>query len=144
MRSRGRTVIFSTHMMEQVERLCDYVCMINMGRKVLDGSLQEVRGSAGRNTVALAFEGDGAFLEGHPLVSHVSAYKGYVEVTLRDGADARDLLRDAMPRVRISRFEIKEPSMHDIFVEKVEACGGTLPDSERAAAEMMDAAGAQA
>jgi ABC-2 type transport system ATP-binding protein len=130
MRERGRTVIFSTHIMEQVERLCDYVCMINEGRKVLDGSLPEVKGAHGRDTVALAFDGDGSFLEGHPLVRQVSAHRGYVEVALRDGADPQELLREVASRVRLSRFEITEPSMHDIFVERVEATGGTVEREE--------------
>ncbi len=128
MRAQGRTVVFSTHIMEQVERLCDYVCMINEGRKVLDGSLPEVKGAYGRDTVALAFEGDGSFLEGHPLVRMVSPHRGYVEVTLSDGADAQELLREAASRVRLSRFEIVEPSMHDIFVERVQATGGTVAE----------------
>jgi ABC-2 type transport system ATP-binding protein len=118
---RGRTIIFSTHIMEQVERLCEGICLINEGRMILGGNLHEIKGRYGRNTVALAFEGDGAFLTNHPLVKRTSVYNAYMEVTLADGADPQSLLKDALGRVRISRFEIQEPSLHDIFIERVGA-----------------------
>jgi len=121
---KGRTIIFSTHVMETVERLCDRVCMINNGVKVLDGSLHEVKGRYTRNTVALAFEGDGTFLSTHPLVKRLSPGNGFVEALLADGADPQALLKDAMARVRLSRFEIKEPSLHDIFIERVRETQG--------------------
>ena len=119
MREAGHTVIFSTHMMEQVERLCDRVCMINQGRKVLDGTVKEVRATSGKKVIALRFEGDGSFLESHPMIERSSSSPGHIEVTLVDGSDPQDLLRDLAAKVRLSRFEIVEPSMHDIFVEKV-------------------------
>jgi len=118
---RGRTIIFSTHIMEQVERLCEGICLINEGRMILGGNLHEIKGRYGRNTVALAFEGDGAFLKNHPLVKRTSVYNAYMEITLADGADPQSLLKDAMGRVRISRFEVQEPSLHDIFIERVGA-----------------------
>jgi ABC-2 type transport system ATP-binding protein len=118
---RGRTIIFSTHIMEQVERLCEGICLINEGRMILGGSLHEIKGRYGRNTVALAFEGDGAFLTNHPLVKRTSVYNAYMEVTLADGADPQSLLKDALGKVRISRFEVQEPSLHDIFIERVGA-----------------------
>ena len=119
LRDAGRTVVFSTHMMEQVERLCDRVCMINQGRKVLDGTVKEVRATSGKKVIALRFEGDGSFLNSHPMIERSSSSPGHIEVTLVDGSDPQDLLRDLAAKVRLSRFEIVEPSMHDIFVEKV-------------------------
>ncbi len=119
--AKGRTVVFSTHIMEQAERLCDGICIINEGRKALEGSLKEIKGRYGRNTVALGFEGDGDFLTSHPLVRRTSSYNAYVEVTLVDGADPQALLRDALTRVRVFRFEVVEPSLHDIFIERVQA-----------------------
>ncbi len=115
----GRTIVFSTHIMEQAERLCDSICLINGGRKVLEGSLVEVKGRYGRDTVALRFEGDGAFLSEHPLVRAVNNYTSYVELRLRDGADPQALLADLVGRVQVRRFEVVEPSLHDIFIERV-------------------------
>jgi ABC-2 type transport system ATP-binding protein len=116
---RGRTIIFSTHIMEQAERLCDAICLINGGRKVLEGRLDAIKGRYGRNTVALAFDGDGAFLSTHPLVRSVNRSKSHVELKLSDGADPQVLLHEAVGRVRVTRFEVVEPSLHDIFIERV-------------------------
>ena len=128
---KGRTIVFSTHIMETVERLCDRVCMIHEGRKVLDGTLHEIKARYGRDNVAMAFEGDGAFLGAHPLVRSVREFKGYVEVTLAEGADPQRLLRDVVSRVRLTRFEIVEPSMHAVFVDQVG--GGADPGTASAA-----------
>jgi len=140
-RKKGRTIIFSTHMMEQVERLCDRVCMINRGRKVLDGTVAEVRSSTGRKVVALRFEGDGTFLDASPLVVRTTASPGRVEVTLADGADPQALLSEVASKVRLSMFEIVEPPMHDIFVERVESVDE--PEAEPGPAVMTAGAPAQ-
>jgi ABC-2 type transport system ATP-binding protein len=116
---QGKTLILSSHQMETVERLCDAIALIDRGLKLLDGSVAEVKRRHGRNTVALAFEGDGAFLSSLPGVKRVSDAGRYTEVQLADGADPQDLLREAAARLRVSRFEIVEPSLHEIFVERV-------------------------
>jgi ABC-2 type transport system ATP-binding protein len=119
LRRRGATIVLSSHQMEAVERLCDRVALINRGEKVLDGSVAEVKARHGKNTVVLAYDGDGAFLGSLPGVAKVTDFGQYVEVKLQDGADAQPLLREAAARLRVRRFEIVEPSLHDIFVETV-------------------------
>jgi ABC-2 type transport system ATP-binding protein len=116
---RGTTIVLSSHQMDTVERLCDRVALINRGAKVLDGSVAEVKAGHGKNTVALAFDGDGSFLESLPGVAKVTDFGQYVEVRLHEGADAQPLLVEAAARLRVRRFEIVEPSLHDIFVETV-------------------------
>jgi ABC-2 type transport system ATP-binding protein len=123
LRRRGATLVLSSHQMEAVERLCDRVALINRGEKVLDGSVSEVKARHGKNTVVLAFEGDGAFLGALPGVARVTDFGQYVEVRLADGADAQPLLAAAVERLRLRRFEIVEPSLHDIFVETVKGHG---------------------
>jgi ABC-2 type transport system ATP-binding protein len=120
---KGATIVLSSHQMEAVERLCDRVALINRGEKVLDGSVAEVKARHGKNTVALAFEGDGSFIESLPGVAKVSDHGQYVEVRLEKGADPQPLLREAAMRLRVRRFEIVEPSLHDIFVETVTGRG---------------------
>ncbi len=115
----GTTIVLSSHQMETVERLCDRVALINRGEKLLDGSVSEVKARHGKNTVVLAFDGDGSFIEHLPEVAQVSDHKQYMEVRLRDGHDAQALLREAAARLKLRRFEIVEPSLHDIFVESV-------------------------
>ena len=123
LRRKGATIVLSSHQMEAVERLCDRVALINRGEKVLDGSVAEVKARHGKNTVALAFEGDGSFIESLPGVAKVSDHGQYVEVRLEKEADPQPLLREAAARLRVRRFEIVEPSLHDIFVETVTGKG---------------------
>jgi ABC-2 type transport system ATP-binding protein len=118
-RRQGRTLVLSSHQMETVERLCDAIALINRGRKLLDGPVSEVKRRHGANTVALSFEGDGSFLGGLPGVLSVSDSGRYVEIRLAEGADPQVVLREASARLRVSRFEVMEPSLHDIFVQWV-------------------------
>ena len=115
----GTTVILSTHQMEQVEKLCQHICLIDRGRKVLDGRLSEIKSRYGRNTIRLEFDGPKNFLDGHPLVEHMDLYGQYVELRPKPSADPQEILRTAMDSVRIRRYEIVEPSLNDIFIEKV-------------------------
>jgi ABC-2 type transport system ATP-binding protein len=120
---RGATIVLSSHQMDTVERLCDRVALINRGEKVLDGAVAEVKARHGKNTVVLAYEGDGSFLASVPGVVRVSEFGHHVEIKLADGADPQPLLREAAARLRVRRFEIVEPSLHDIFVETVTGHG---------------------
>ena len=123
LRRQGKTVVLSSHQMETVERLCDGIALIHRGRKVLEGPVSEVKSRHGKNTIVLAYEGDGAFLAGLPGVQKVSDFGRYVEIRMTDGADPQAILSEATTRVRVSRFEVVEPSLHDIFVERVTAAG---------------------
>jgi len=121
LRAQGRTIIFSTHVMEQAERLCDALCVIHDGRKVLEGTVEEIKGRYGRNTISVAFEGDDGFLRSHPLVASCNAYSSSMDLRLAEGADPQALLADMVKRVKVRRFEVVEPSLHDIFIEQVGA-----------------------
>jgi len=123
LRRKGATIVLSSHQMEAVERLCDRVALINRGEKVLDGSVSDVKSRHGKNTVVLAYDGDGAFLDSLPGVAKVTDFGQYVEVRLQDGTDPQPLLQEAAARLRLRRFEIVEPSLHDIFVETVTGHG---------------------
>jgi ABC-2 type transport system ATP-binding protein len=123
LRRQGKTVVLSSHQMETVERLCDAIALIHRGRKVLDGPVSEVRSRHGKNTLVLAYEGDGAFLAGLPGVLKVNDFGRYVEIKMAEGTDPQAILREAAARIRVSRFEVVEPSLHDIFVEQVTASG---------------------
>jgi ABC-2 type transport system ATP-binding protein len=116
---RGATIVLSSHQMDTVEKLCDRVALINKGEKVLDGAVSEVKARYGQNTLVLAFDGDGAFLASLPGVAKVSDFGKYVEIRMDDGADPQTILSEAAARLRVRRFEIVEPSLHDIFVETV-------------------------
>jgi ABC-2 type transport system ATP-binding protein len=129
LRARGKTVIFSTHMMDNAERLCDSVCIIAGGRKVLDGGVDEVRSAHGGRTVALAVDDRSRgivapVLADRSLVSRVDAQNRYYELELAPGADPQEILRRVVASgASVNRFELVLPSLHQIFLESVGARG---------------------
>ncbi|MFW6010547.1 MAG: ABC transporter ATP-binding protein [Gemmatimonadota bacterium] len=115
----GTTILFSTHRIEDAERLCSHVCMIAGARKVLDGRVSDVKSAAGEREVALSIEGDASFLEGSELVGRVTDHGRYREVRLAAGADPQELLQLAVSAgAHVQRFELVEPPLRDIFLEK--------------------------
>jgi ABC-2 type transport system ATP-binding protein len=120
LREQGSTIILSTHRMEQVEMMCDAICLVNKGRSVLDGDLRTIKQSYGTNTLRLEYSGDGDFLASTGLVEKVNCFGALVEARLRPGADAQEILKAALRcGARIHRFELVEPPLTDIFIEKV-------------------------
>jgi ABC-2 type transport system ATP-binding protein len=119
LRAAGRSILFSTHRIDQVEKLCDSICLINRGRAVLQGSLREVKASNGRRFVQIDYEGDGGFLAGHPLVDSLNDYGNHAEIRLKPGADAQELLRTAMRGMRVIRFQVMDPSLEQIFIDRI-------------------------
>ena len=130
LRRAGKTLVVSSHQMETVERLCDAIALLHRGEKVLEGTIADVRRSHGSNTLVLAYEGDGAFLASLPHVLAVSDFGRYVELRMAEGFDPQAVLRAAAARLRLRRFEVVEPSLHDIFVQEVTARGGNAPAVE--------------
>jgi ABC-2 type transport system ATP-binding protein len=116
---KGHTVVFSTHMMEQVEKLCENICLIHKGCIVLAGTLDAVKERYGQNGVTLRFEGDGSFLTQLPEVESFNDYGNEVFLRLRPGADPAGVLDAARGRVDVKKYEIAVPSIHDIFIEQV-------------------------
>ncbi len=120
----GRTVLFSTHVMEQAERMCDRIVIIARGEKVVDGTVAEVKADSGFRHIALSFAGGkeaaAPVLADRALVAKVDDYGASAEVELAAGADPQALLRALVERgVALSRFEIVEPSLQSIFIAKV-------------------------
>jgi len=119
LRAAGKSILFSTHRMDQVEKLCDSICLINRGKAVLQGSLSEVKNGNGRRFVQIDYEGDGSFLAGHPLVDSLNDYGNHAELRLKPGADSQELLRTAMRQLRVLRFQVMDPSLEQIFIERI-------------------------
>lgn len=116
---KGHTIIFSTHMMDQVEKLCDRICLINKGRIVLGGMLESVKREYGQNGVTLRFEGDGGFLTSLPGVESYNDYGKEVFLRLAPGADPASVLDAARARLDVKKYEVAVPSIYDIFIERV-------------------------
>jgi len=115
----GKSILFSTHQMEQVERMCDSITLMNRGKAVLQGELKQVKSGYGSSTVRISYQGDGTFLKNPKLVGSCNDFGNYVEVHLAEGADAQDLLHAAAAQARVSRFEVMEPSLEEIFIKVV-------------------------
>jgi ABC-2 type transport system ATP-binding protein len=115
----GKTILLSTHRMDQAERLCQSICLINHGRAVLEGDLNQIKAKYGRTNVQIKYDGDACFLQESRLVQSYNNYGNYVEVRMAPGADTQDLLRLASGSARLTRFEVMEPSLEEIFLEAV-------------------------
>lgn len=119
-KSSDKTIIFSTHLMETAEKLCDDILLINKSRKVISGSLREIKESFGKNVIALRAVGGEAVLKNNGLITKIIEHSDEKELFLAENADAQILLKKLIEAgARITKFELIEPSLNDIFIEKV-------------------------
>ena len=119
-KTQNKTIIFSTHLMETAERLCSDILLINKSRKVVAGSLREVKQGYSKNLIALRSVGGERVLEDKTLVAKITEHADEKEIVLAENADAQTLLKNLIDAgAQISRFEQIEPSLNDIFIEKV-------------------------
>ncbi len=120
LKANNKTIIFSTHLMQQAEELCDEICLINHGQKILGGSVRDVKRNFGWRYVALDGENLDAALTGNSLVERFIRRRDYTEVTLSDGNDPQALLQQLIARgAQLTRFELVAPSLNEIFIESV-------------------------
>jgi len=134
LRRDGKTILFSTHRMDQVEKMCDAIALISRGKLVLSGSMRSIKSQYPRNRVQMVFTGDDNFLQ-NPTILEAKVYSGVAEIKLHEEAGAQLVLADAMARgTRVLRFEVVEPTLEEIFIEQVRASFG---DAE--AAGVVDA-----
>lgn len=120
LKQAGKTIIFSTHQMEVAEKICDDICLINRSRKVLEGSIREVKRGFARNAVSLRVAGGEVVLADRSLVAKLETHSDGVEALLADQVSGQELLRQLLSSgATVEKFEMVEPSLHDIFIEKV-------------------------
>jgi len=118
LKKEGRAILFSTHRMDQAEKLCDEICLVHRGEVVLSGRMREVKSRYERNRVIIDFDGEDGFLN-HEAIADCKEYPGHVEIRLKEHGDAQALLRAAEQHARIYRFELVEPSLEEIFIQTV-------------------------
>ena len=118
LKDQGKAILFSTHRMDQVEKLCDSICLINNGKAVLAGKVREIKATYERNRVIVEFEGSASFLNSDEI-AEATNYSGHAEIKLKPQGDAQKLLHEAAAVARIYRFELVEPSLEEIFIETV-------------------------
>ena len=118
LKDQGKAILFSTHRMDQVEKLCDSICLINKGKAVLAGKVREIKGTYERNRVIVEFEGSASFLNSDEI-AEAKNFSGHAEIKLKPQGDAQKILHEAAAVAKIYRFELVEPSLEEIFIETV-------------------------
>jgi ABC-2 type transport system ATP-binding protein len=146
-RRRGKTVLFSTHIMEHAEKLCDRLCIIARGKKLIDGSLADVKRTHGGKNLVITFDGGQGdarqIFADRRLVAKIHDFGQQVELELADGADAQEILRALVTSgARLSRFELASPSLHKIFVDLVGPDAATAASSSHGAERGGERSGA--
>lgn len=119
-RAQNKTLIFSTHLMETAERLCHDIILINKSRKVVGGSLREIKASYGRNLIALRSSGAETVLNDRSIVASIEEHADEMDIELAAGVDPQLLLKKLIDGgATVSKFELVEPTLNDIFIELV-------------------------
>jgi len=111
-KARGKTVIFSTHILEQAEKMCDFVALISKGKKVVDGKLSRIKADYGKRTIKIEFEGDGEELKNLPH-SSLRLYGRFAEI--ETDMELNEVLKELIDRVKILRAERTEPTLSQIY-----------------------------
>jgi ABC-2 type transport system ATP-binding protein len=118
LKDQGNAILFSTHRMDQVEKLCESICLINNGQAVLSGRVRDIKSRYERNRVVVEYEGNPAFLKSDEI-AEAKDYSGHAEIKLKPHGDSQKLLREATSMATIFRFELLEPSLEEIFIQTV-------------------------
>jgi ABC-2 type transport system ATP-binding protein len=131
-RERGTTVVLSTHRMEQVEALCESICLIDRGRPVLSGVLADIKAGYGRNTIDLEYHGTPGALAGLPGVRRCEDTGHEARLELEPDADAQVVIRALLDRVEVQAVRLEHPHIEEIYLEKV-GHQAIVPDTTREA-----------
>jgi ABC-2 type transport system ATP-binding protein len=118
LKSKGKAILFSTHRMDQVEKLCDSICLIDHGVAVLSGKVREIKSRYERDRVVVEFEGSDEFLKSDEI-AEATNYSGHAQIKLKPHGDSQKLLHLAASMATIYRFELVEPSLEEIFIQTV-------------------------
>jgi ABC-2 type transport system ATP-binding protein len=118
LRAEGKAILFSTHRMDQVEKLCDAICLVNNGQALLSGTMREIKSRYERDRIIVEFEGSADFLKSDEI-AEAKNFSGHAEIRLKPHGNAQKLLREASAMATIYRFELVEPSLEEIFIRTV-------------------------
>jgi len=119
LKHKGATVLFSTHIMEHAEKICERILLMDKGKAIVYGSMADIKAQYGRNAVQLEFDGDASFVKRLEFVSSVVAYPRWIEVELKEDTDPDLLFKAIAGRLKVRRFETVAPSLHKIFIHLV-------------------------
>lgn len=118
MKNNGKVIIFSTHLMDFAEKMCDHIAMIDHGKIILKGSLNEIKAKHSQQNVSLSYDGDISFLQGHPIVEKIADYGNTTGIRLKEANQTQQLLKLLMERnVIVKKFDANDISLQEIFIE---------------------------
>jgi ABC-2 type transport system ATP-binding protein len=114
----GKIIIFSTHLMDFAEKMCDHVAMINEGNIILNGSLSSIKAKYSQRNVSLNYEGDISFLNGHPIVDKISDFGNTTGIKVKDSSQTQQLLKLLIEHnVVVKKFDANDITLHEIFID---------------------------
>ena len=122
-RAKGKTIVFSTHVLEQAEKLCDHICLITKSKKVLDGDLKALKRAFAGNVMRVSTDASADAIRAIPGVASVAAVNGGFHVALADGAEARAVVQRLFEKHRVDAFSEKEPELEEIYLKAVADAG---------------------
>ncbi len=115
----GKIIVLSTHQMETAEKLCSEIFLLNRGKEVISGSLNQIKKSYGGNNIKIEYSGDASFIKELPFVKQVDIYSNYAEIQLADGTQPGEFLKILVDKINISSFSVIEPTLNKIFIDAV-------------------------
>lgn len=121
LKQQGKAIVFSTHQLDQAEKLCDRISLINKGTVVLEGAIGDLKKRYGRNTLQIEFSGDASFIPAAGWVRTAHIYENFAEIVLNDHAGLPGILRELSGRLEITKFEVSAPSLNAMFLDVVSA-----------------------
>jgi ABC-2 type transport system ATP-binding protein len=118
MKERGKVIIFSTHLMDFAEKLCDHLAMIDHGKIILKGKLSEIKSRYAQKNVSLNYEGDISFLKGHPIIEKIENYGNTTGIRVKEPEQAQTVLKMLVDGgIVIKKFDANDISLQEIFIE---------------------------
>ena len=118
LKQQGKMIIFSTHLMDFADKMCDQIALIHQGELILNGPLQDIKKQYSGRNISLVYEGDISFLESNPMVESVNDYGNATGIALYHGEDIQNVLQLLIERqVVIKKFDANEISLQEIFLK---------------------------
>lgn len=115
----GKIIILSTHQMETAEKLCTEIFLMNKGKEVCSGSLNQIKKRFGGNNIKIEFEGDASFIKNLPIVQHFENFKNHAEIQLKNGLPPHEFLTAVIDKIKINQFSVIEPTLNKIFIDVI-------------------------
>ena len=122
-RAKGKTIIFCTHVLEQAEKLCDEICLMARSKKILEGSMKELKRRYSQDLLRISIDASLADVTALPGVASAKAFDGTFIVSLAPGTDRREFLTRTLERYRVDAFSQKEPELEEIYIDAVRSAG---------------------